>query len=179
MPRVPLLARSTAPADCKAVFERLESERRMPTPDIFRALANAPEQLNGLLTYSSSLRSADELGKRYRELAILAVAHQLGGEYIVAHHLADAVRAGLTPEQVAAVPQAEETSDTFEEADLAVMRLARLIANPGTELDGAWALAARHLTDRQLVQLTLTTSWYVTGVLIEHALGLNLEPEYT
>lgn len=102
MARVPYRRRADAGPEDQAIYDRLETERRRPTPNIFLALAHAPVQLDGLLTYAATLHAAavpEELGPRLRELAILALAHAKGGEYIAAHHERDALAAGFTTAQ--------------------------------------------------------------------------------
>lgn len=58
MARVPYRTREAAGGADQQIFDRLERERTTPAPNIFFALAHAPDQLDGLLTYSASLRSA-------------------------------------------------------------------------------------------------------------------------
>jgi hypothetical protein len=58
MARVRYLRRADAGDANKALFDRLERERKVPTANIFMALAHAPEILDGFLTYANALRSA-------------------------------------------------------------------------------------------------------------------------
>lgn len=176
MARVPYRSREIAGDADQALYDRLEAERRRPTPNIFLALAHAPAQLDGLLTYSTALRRADELGPRLRELAILAIATAKGGDYIAAHHVADAIKAGFTEEQVSAIPHAQDT-ELFDDLELAVINLARAIGTDAEITDDAWDAVAQHLSDQQLVQLTLTAAWYVAGVLIARTLDLDDQGE--
>ena len=176
MARVPYLHRDEAGAGAQPVYDRLEAERRMPTPNIFLALTHAPEQLDAFLSYANALRSC-ELGPRLRELLILTVGHATGCEYEVAHHQSYALAAGLTPEQVAAVPHFE-TVDIFDESDRAVMRLAKQFSTGATVPQEMWDSVAGELTTRQMVQLSLTLAWYVSGALMMRLLDLDLEDGY-
>jgi AhpD family alkylhydroperoxidase len=113
MARVPYLSPEDATPDTAGVWQRLEAERKLPTANIFRALANAPALLDASLSYANALRNETELDPKLRELAILTVGHAAQAEYEIAHHQAHAVRAGVTAEQLANITNFE-TSDVFD-----------------------------------------------------------------
>jgi AhpD family alkylhydroperoxidase len=140
MARVPYLHREEAGAEHAALYDRLEAERKVPTANIFLALTNAPAQLDGFLTYANALRGS-ELSPKLRELAILAVGHTVDSRYEIAHHQSHALKAGVSPEQLAAIAEFE-TAEVFDELELAVMRLARHSTLHVDVPDGAWQAAA-------------------------------------
>lgn len=176
MAKLPYVTRETAPATSQAVLDRLEAERPVPTANIFRALANAPEQLDAFLSYANSLRSCD-LTPRLRELAILTIGHAVDCQYEIAHHEPYAMKAGYTAEQIAAIPTAED-SGLFTETELALVRVARGFS-VGVKIPQAdWERVAQDLTTSQMTQLVMTAAWYVSGALMMRALELDLEPEY-
>lgn len=173
MARVPYLRRENAGEDAQHLYDRLESERPVPTPHIFLALAHAPDQLDAFLTYANSLRSCD-LGPRLRELVILTIGHATGCQYEISHHEPYALKAGLTREQLSAIPHAEN-SNLFDDFDLAVIRLARDFSTGIDVSTEVWKAVADRLSTAQMVQLTLTLSWYVSGTLMMRMLDLDLE----
>ncbi|KXX55907.1 carboxymuconolactone decarboxylase family protein [Rhodococcus sp. LB1] len=175
MARVPYRHRPDADVAEQYIYDRLEVERKHPTPNIFLALAHAPTQLDGLLTYARTLRSATELGPRLRELVILGIAAAKGGEYVAEHHKHDALKAGLTEQQVDAIARNAATYDLFESVEVAVIDFGREIGGQDTVTHQTWTTAAQHLTQRQLVQLTMTACWYSAGVLMMRILDLDLE----
>jgi len=177
MARVPYLSHADATPGTEAVWRRVEAERKVPTANIFRALAHAPALLDAFLSYANALRDESELEPRLRELAILAVGHATGAEYEIAHHQSHAIRAGLTRQQIAAVADFE-SSDAFDDAELAVMRLARESTVQVDVSDRCWADARGHLSDRQMVELCMTIAWYNSGVRIMGSLGIELEDGY-
>lgn len=177
MARVPSLSRETAGADDKPLWDRLEVERKVPTANIFRALANAPVLLDAFLSYANALRDGSELSPKLRELAILTVGHTTDSEYEIAHHQSHGRKAGISPEQLAAVPDFA-TSELFDDAERAVMALAQESTEKVQVSDATWAAAAAHLDDRELVELTLTIAWYNSGVRIMGLLGIELEGGY-
>lgn len=176
MARVPYLRRADADPSTGPLYDRLEAERKLPTANIFLALANAPAQLDAFLTYANALRAA-ELSPALRELAILAVGHATGSRYEIAHHRSHALKAGLTPAKIDAVPVFEAV-ELFDETERAVLRLARESTLHVHVAEEVWKAAAAHLSDRQLVELTLTIAWYNSGVRVMGLLDIDLEPGY-
>ncbi|MFF3334021.1 carboxymuconolactone decarboxylase family protein [Streptomyces sp. NPDC002888] len=176
MARVPYLRREDADAANKPLYDRLEAERKVPTANIFLALANAPSPLDAFLTYANALR-ASELSPRLRELAILTVGHTTRSAYEVAHHQSHGLKAGLTEQQLAAVSDFE-SADVFDETEQAVMRLARESTLHVDVSEETWRAAAARLPDREMVELTLTIAWYNSGVRVMGLLGIDLESGY-
>lgn len=159
-----------------AVFDRLLNERKVPTANIFLALAHAPNILDAFLSYANALR-ATELSPKLRELAILTVGHCTSSEYEIAHHQSHGLKAGISAEQLTAIPDFE-TSPLFSAEERAVMALAKestLRVEVGTK---SWNTAASFLTERQLVELVLIVAWYNSGVRIMGALAIELEAGY-
>ena len=177
MAKVPYLTREDAPSSSQPLFDRLEAERPVPTPNIFRALSHAPAQLDAFLDYANSLRACD-LGPRLRELLILSIGHAVNCTYEVLHHEPYALKAGLSAEQVAAIPNAEE-SGLFVEFDLAVIRFGRDFSTRGEVAPEDWRTLTAELSMTQIVQLNLTAAWYVSGALMMRVLELELEPQYS
>jgi AhpD family alkylhydroperoxidase len=178
MSRVPALSRdAAAAADQQPLWDRLEAERKVPTANIFRALANAPVLLDAFLSYANAMRDGSTLSPKLRELAILAVGHATGSDYEIAHHQSHGRKAGLSDEQLAAVA-GFESATVFDDAERAVMALARESTTKVQVSDAAWAAAAEHLDDQQMVELTMTIAWYNSGVRIMGLLDIELEPGY-
>jgi AhpD family alkylhydroperoxidase len=174
MSRVPYLSRENAGVDDKPLWDRLQVERKVPTANIFRALANAPVLLDAFLSYANVLRDGSGLSPKLRELAILTVGHTTDSEYEIAHHQSHGAKAGISPQQLAAVPDFA-TSELFDDVERAVMALAKESTLQVQVGDATWAAAAQHLDDRQLVELTLTIAWYNSGVRIMGLLDIDLE----
>lgn len=177
MARVPYLSRDNAAVDDKPLWDRLEVERKVPTANIFRALANAPVLLDAFLSYANALRDGSVLNPKLRELAILTVGHTTDSEYEIAHHQSHGRKAGITAEQLAAVPDFA-TSDLFDDTERAVMALAKESTQKVRVSEATWAAAAAHLDEKQLVELTLTIAWYNSGVRIMGLLDIDLEEGY-
>jgi AhpD family alkylhydroperoxidase len=178
MSRVPSLSRDDAASvHQQPLWDRIEAERKMPTANIFRSLANAPVLLDAFLSYANAMRDSSLLSPKLRELAILSVGHATGSEYEIAHHQSHGRKAGLTDEQLAAVADGDST-ELFNDAERAVIALARESTLNVNVSDASWSAAAKHLDDQQMVELTLTIAWYNSGVRVMGLLGIELEDSY-
>ena len=177
MPRVPYLDRSDATPETKALWDRLEAERKVPTANIFRSLANAPALLDAFLSYANAMRDKSQLSPKLRELAILSVGHAVGSAYEIAHHQSHGLAAGLSEAQLAAVADFEESPE-FDDLEHAVLRLARESTLSVDVSEETWQAAAEHLDARQMVELSMNIAWYNSGVRIMGLLDIDLEPAY-
>lgn len=176
MARVKYLQRSDLAGTNDALWDRLERERKVPTANIFRALAHAPDILDQFLSYANAIR-ASSISPKLRELAILTVGHCTGSEYEIAHHQSHGLKAGVTPEQLKAIPDFE-TSPHFNDEERAVMAMAKECTLKVDVSDAVWNRAAAFLSERQMVELALNIAWYNSGVRIMGALGIELEESY-
>lgn len=176
MARVKYLQRSDVTGVNDALFDRLERERKVPTANIFRALANAPGILDAFLTYANAIR-ASTLSPKLRELAILTVGHCTASEYEIAHHQSHGLKAGISEQQLQAIPDFE-TSPLFDELERAVMAVAKESTLKVNVSDQTWQAAAQFLNEQQQVELALNVAWYNSGVRIMGALNIELEEGY-
>ena len=174
MARVKYLRRADSPNP--AIFDRLERERKLPTANIFLALTQAPEQLDGFLTYANSLRSS-ALSPRLRELAILTVGHLTKSRYEIAHHQSHGLKAGLTQALLDAVPEFE-TSPLYDAQEKAVMAFAKESTLHVDVSQETWNRAAAFLGEPEMIALVLVVAWYNSGVRIMGALDIELEEGY-
>ena len=148
----------------------------MPTANIFSALAHAPQVLDGFISYANTLRGS-KLSPKLRELAILTVGHCTASAYEVAHHQSHGLKAGISAQQLQAVPDFE-SSALFDDEERAVMALARESTLKVDVSEPTWRKAAAFLSERELVELVLTIGWYNSGVRIMGALAIELEDGY-
>ncbi|RQZ21003.1 carboxymuconolactone decarboxylase family protein [Burkholderia sp. Bp9031] len=176
MARVKYLQRSDLAGIDDTLFDRLERERKVPTANIFRALANAPAILQEFLSYANAIR-ASSISPKLRELAILTVGHCAGSEYEIAHHQSHGLKAGISEAQLEAIPDFE-ASPLFDDEERAVMAVAKECTLKVNVSDAVWRNVAAFLNERQLVELALNIAWYNSGVRIMGALAIELEESY-
>ena len=176
MARVKYLQRSDVAGVNDALFDRLERERKVPTANIFRALAHAPDILDQFLSYANAIR-ASSISPKLRELAILTVGHCTGSAYEIAHHQSHGLKAGISAEQLEAIPDFE-LSPLFDDEERAVMAVAKESTLNVDVSDETWNRVVPFLNERQRVELALNIAWYNSGVRIMGALGIELEESY-
>ncbi|MES2482638.1 MAG: carboxymuconolactone decarboxylase family protein [Pseudomonadota bacterium] len=160
----------------QAIFDRLERERKVPTANVFLALTQTPNILDGFLTYANSVRDCG-LDPKLREMAILTVGHVTHSKYEVAHHQSHAEKAGVTPAQRAEIASFEKSS-LFDAKEKAVMAFAKESTLNVDVSDAVWNEAAKHLSETEMIALTINVAWYNSGVRIMGALSIDLEPGY-
>ncbi|MBB4478235.1 carboxymuconolactone decarboxylase family protein [Rhizobium etli] len=176
MARVKYVSNTELAETQPALNERLLKERKVPTGNIFLALANAPAILGDFLTYANAVRAAD-LSPKLREMAILTVGYCTNSEYEVKHHHSHGLKAGLTEEQFHAIAHFE-TSDLFDEQEKAVMAFAKESTLNVDVSDEVWNGVAKFLSEKQLVELSINVAWYNSGVRLMGALRIDLEEGY-
>jgi alkylhydroperoxidase family enzyme len=164
MARLPLLDRDDLPEADRAVYDRLQASRGVPTGNIWRALANAPNLLDRILSLADELRHGVEIGKRFRELAVLMVGLVAKSQYEFDHHWNAAVKAGLAREKLEALAEFE-TSPHFDDAKRAVLRYAAE-ATSGEVADATWNALRGHFDERQAAEIVITVAWYACVVRI-------------
>ncbi len=164
MARLPLLDRDDLPEADRAVYDRLQASRGTPTGNIWRALANAPNLLDRILSLADELRHGVEIDKPYRELAVLMVGLVSGSQYEFDHHWNAAVKAGLPRQKLESLAQFE-TSPLFDDRERAVLRYARE-ATSGEVADATWNALRERFGERQATEIVVTVAWYACVVRI-------------
>ena len=100
------------------------NERGNPPLHIFLALANIPNLLAPLLSFTKEMREGAAVDAKLRELAITTVGSVTGAQYEFNHHWDFAIAAGLRREQLEQLASFE-TSNEFDDRERAVIRYAR------------------------------------------------------
>jgi uncharacterized peroxidase-related enzyme len=141
--------------DLRATYESL-TKRTGRVPDFYGVMAHHPAALKNFVPLYASVMNEGTLERRYRELAYLKTSHLNGCEYCMRAHTPGAKRAGVTPEQIEALPF-NERSPHFDEKDKAVLLYAeRMTRAAGAGLrDMAVSELKRHFTEDQIVELAL------------------------
>jgi 4-carboxymuconolactone decarboxylase len=164
MARLPLLDRDDLPEAGRAVYDRLQASRGVPTGNIWRALANAPNLLDRILSLADELRHGVVIDRQFRELAVLMVGIVAKSRYEFDHHWNAAVKAGLAREKLESLSEFE-TSPLFDDAERAVLRYARE-ATSGEVSDATWHALRAHFDERQATEIVVTVAWYACVVRI-------------
>lgn len=174
MARVPYPNKADLPEQDRAIFERMERERGVPTPNIFLALANAPNLLDRILSFAGELRHGTVFEKRFRELGVLMVGLVTKCAYEFDHHWNAALQAGVTREQLESLAQFE-TAPVFDDKERAVLRYAKEATETGEVAAPTWDALRRHFDVRQAMEIVLTVAWY--NAVVRILLPLKIETE--
>jgi alkylhydroperoxidase family enzyme len=164
MARLPLLDRDDLPEADRAVYDRLRASRGVPTGNIWRVLANAPNLLDRILLLADELRHGVVIDKRFRELAVLMVGIVANSQYEFDHHWNSAVKAGISREKLESLAQFE-ISPLFDDAERAVLHYARE-ASQAEVADATWNALRAHFDERQATEIVVTVAWYACVVRI-------------
>ena len=98
----PLTREQTAP-ELQKTFDALAA-RAGKVPNIFAAMAHRPDVLHTFLLLYKAIVNQGTVDAKYKELAYLRASMVNGCEYCTRAHIASSKRAGVTEEQVAALP---------------------------------------------------------------------------
>lgn len=174
MARVPYPARDEFPPAHLAAYDRMLRERGDPAPNIFLALANIPNLLDPLLTFTREMREGAAIEARLRELAIVTVGLVTGSRYELDHHWNSALRAGLRREQLEQLASAE-TSDAFDEKERVIVRYAREATLSLKVSDETWSALRVHFSLRETMDIVMAVAWY--NAVVRMLLPMEIETE--
>ncbi|TAM56309.1 carboxymuconolactone decarboxylase family protein [bacterium] len=174
MARVPYVDPERATDERVGQLYREIAQLRGSVLNLYRALANQPEALRSFMVMSRHVRDESSLPGDLRELGILAVAHTLDVPYERMHHEPAARRAGVSEEQIAALPRWRE-SGAFDPAQRAVLAYAESVARHHAVDAATFDALREHLSREQLVDLAVTIAWYHFCAALIGPLEIDLE----
>ena len=104
-------------------------------------------------------------------------AHLSGVAYEWAHHWPMAIAAGVSEEKLRALSDWPE-SPLFSEEERAALRVTDEISGGPAASEEAVAKLKEHFTPSEVIELTLTISFYVCVARLLKTLDVDIEPEY-
>jgi uncharacterized peroxidase-related enzyme len=168
MPRLPYLDKEDLPEEDRAAFDALKlADGRMM--NIHRMMAHRPKMLRRRSAFSKVLNDENLVERRLRELALLTVGRLTRGVYEYHHHAEFARQAGVTVEQMIALP-IWENHPIFTERERAVIRYAEQMTRDIQVTDAAFAELSRFFSKEEIVDLTLLIAHYNSTVRFLEAL---------
>lgn len=177
--RVPLVEREGVPAEVAVLYDKLYADRGV-VPNMFKALANAPELVLGIAALLKPLMGEGALQGWYKELIATRVAALNQCEYCVSAHRRLARVRGATAEQVASLdafePDAFEAGP-FTEKEKAGFRYATLLHGSGHAIDeAAFAAINAHFSFQEIVELTAVAAAFEFFPRFNTALHVPVTP---
>jgi alkylhydroperoxidase family enzyme len=126
----------------------------------------------GFAFYQSPER---ELDPKLRELGQIRAGWACGSQFVFSQHCKAARDAGLTDDQVDAIPH-WQVADCFSDLERAVLAYTDALAlQHGRVPDGVFAVLADQLTEPAILELTYITGTYVMHAITTRALRLEFD----
>lgn len=162
-------------ASLQPLLERIAGERGSVL-HLYQMLMHSPPLAEGWLGFLTQVRQRLHLDGGLRELVVMQVAHLNGAPYEAAQHQIIALKQGITPEQLAALPDWQSEA-SFSPVQRAVLRLAdtmtRDVHVPVEQIDAV----RTQLDDRQTVELVGTIAAYNMVSRFHEALQIHSADE--
>nr|MBF0683640.1 carboxymuconolactone decarboxylase family protein [Pseudomonas sp.] len=177
MARIELASSEPQDPALQAIYNELRAARGQDfeIPNLYRVLGNAPAMLRAWLDFAWPLRSEPHTSRAVRELAILRGAQVSGAQYEWVRHVPLALQAGVTQAQIDAL-ESWRDSPLFTEQDKAVLRMAEEVTQgPAASAESIEALKTAGFSDSDVVELVLTSSFYVCVSRFLQSMDIELE----
>lgn len=147
-------------------------------PDVFLLLLRHPHVFWAWLRFASKLMPFGTLERRDAELVILRVAWNCRCRYEWGQHVSIGLRAGLAPEEVAAVPQGPD-APLWSPRQRAVLQATDELHAQRQVSDATWTFVSEHLGSRRALELVMLVGQYemLAGVLNSACLPLEADTE--
>ena len=185
MPRLRQVPRSEAPADVVQVYQQLFGDRdpvaepgtATGTPgNWWTVWALVPEVLaHAQAGFALLNRRSSLLKPRQRELALTRAGFAAGSQFVFSQHSKGARRAGLSEEQVQAIP-AWQVSDAFGPEERAILAYTDAIVLEGGRVqDGVFDALHEFFSDEAILELTYAAATYALHGTITRALRLEFD----
>jgi AhpD family alkylhydroperoxidase len=153
MTRIQTLQGRRAPLSARLI-EQLSRRKFGRDMDPIGVYAHAPRMMVGYMLYEQATASQHTVDERLKMLAVLKAAALLRCEFCADIGSAEARRAGITEEQLLALPRYHE-SEAFGEVERLVLDYAVAMTRTPPAVDGELFAALReHFDERQMVELT-------------------------
>lgn len=141
--------------------------------NVHRVMAHHPELLAAWAPLRQHVAAGSSLSPRFRELAILRLAHRMGVTYEWHHHVRRALAAEMTPEEIEAIRLGP--SDRWAEAESTLLTAVDELHDHFNVTDSTWAALARLFTTDQILDLLVTVGTYTTLAMVINATGVEIE----
>lgn len=145
-------------AALEELVERIAAERG-GLPHLYHLLLHSPPVAAGWLRYLTSVRHEASLPGDLRELVVMRVAILNDAPYEAEQHAPIALREGLTPAQLAALPEWAST-ELFDRRARAVLAYTDAMTRTVDVPDDVFAALRAECDERLIVELTATVAAY-------------------
>jgi len=174
MARVPLIEESAHP-ELAEVIAKIKGARGGRLINIYRLMLHSPALANAWFELNQAVRYGTEVDGQSRELSVIRVALLNDVEYVQrAHGPAYALKEGLTPDQVEALADWQD-SKLFNAQQRALLAYTDAMTRGIEVPDDVFNDARNYFSERQMVELTMLIGAY--NMLTRFIKALKVDPE--
>ena len=146
---------------------------------LYKQLAHSPKMLRAFQGVGYHIRYGSPMDQRLRELAILQVGWLARSAYEWSHHVKIAYDFGVTDEDIQGlIAESSGKSSRLDPIAKAVIQAAREVTLEGKMRKESFDTLSAAMTKEQLVDLTVTMSFYNAVVRILASFEIDVEPDY-
>lgn len=174
--RLPSVSETPSDPDTAAAFNLIRS-RGGQLINLHLTLGHAGKiyRVRQELTYA--LRFDAVTSRALRELTIMRTAQISGSHYELAQHIPIARACGFTPAQLDGLDKWQQPG-LFPDKERALLAyIDQVVGRNGNVDDAVFAELSRHFTPRDIVELTITATQYVTTGLLTRSLQIKPETD--
>jgi alkylhydroperoxidase family enzyme len=158
MPRIEPVAEGDDPA-LAPLIEKIRRERGGKLLILYRMLLHSPPVAEGWLALLTAIRQHCSLSARLRELAILRIAVLNRADYEFEAHVPFALAEGVPQSSIDALRAGRSLPDASS-AEAATLAYTEALTSKVEVSDATFAEVSRHLSKREVVELTATVGAY-------------------
>ena len=173
--RLPMVLPETEEPELEELFASARAKQGIVS-NLYRTLANSPGMLTAWTGMAWPLRHRPTIDRRYRELGIMRVAQRHRAVYEWAHHWHLAERFGVPEEQLRALRD-WRSAGLFDDRERAILAYADALSDNAVK-DSVFDALRPWFDEAQLVEMTLTLSFYCHVSRTLNALRIELEPGF-
>ena len=144
------------------------------TSALTRSLASAPDVMETLMPFLSSIMGQSSLDLPTKELVIVRVSQLNGCRYCLAAHRPAALDAGLPPEHVDAICDSAPLDSLPPRERALVSWVDQTVRDPNGATDELVARTLEHVRQDQLIELTLLAG--AITMLNQYCTALDIPP---
>jgi AhpD family alkylhydroperoxidase len=142
-----------------AEIEKKIIEERGRISPLYQTLLNAPEIAQGWEALLTAIRNRNSLSPAIREMIILRVAILNRADYEFDAHEPHALKAGVSPEKIAAIRQVK-LAPIFSEQEMLILNLTDVMTKEIQVPDELFDQVRPHFDDTQRLELVATIAAY-------------------
>jgi len=173
MARVKLLEKEEVEPMAREIYQKVE-DSGSEVINLFKALAHSSKIFRDFNRLGITLLLKGDLSPRLRELAILRVGDLARANYEWTKHVPIALEAGASQGQIDDLPNWADSTQ-FDEQERAVLQYTDEVARNIKASDGTFKKIAEFLSQKEIIELTVTIGYYGMVCRVLETLEIQLE----